>query len=102
MGDGAHFWRNVGIIAGAHAALLIAFVHWGGAGRTEAAQQIVWLSGSTAGDANGGSHTAAKPKPEPVETPEADEQPTIAPARSEIQLPVPTPTPAETPRPIVK
>src|SRR3954466_14074027 len=102
MGGSGHFWRNVGIIAGAHVALLIAFVRWGGASKTEAAQQIVWLSGSTAGDASGGSGAVAAPKPEPVETPEAEEHPTMVPAKSEIQLPVPTPPPTETPRPIVK
>jgi TonB family protein len=100
MGDGAHFWRNVGIIAGAHVALVIAFVHWGGARKTEVAQQVVWLGANLPTEASTGSHPVARATPEPTEIPEPEEQPTIARDLSEIQLPVPTPT--QTPRPIVK
>ena len=102
MGDGAHFWRNVGIIGGAHVALLIAFVRWGGAHKIEPSQQVVWLSGNTPAEANAASHAMPTPTPEPVETAEPEEQPTIPPVKSEIQLPVQTPTPAQTPRPVVK
>jgi TonB family protein len=109
MGDGARFWRNVTLIAGAHAVLLIAFVQWSSAGKSNASQQVVWLSGGQPADPNARSRAAAAAqshasKAEPTQTPESEEQPTIAPAKSEIQLPVatPTPTPAPPPRPLVK
>jgi TonB family protein len=105
MGDGARFWRNVTLIAGAHAVLLIAFVRWGNSTTTAPQQQVVWMSGgniatATATAAKRGSEAA--PTPERSEMPE--EQPTIAPAKSEIQLPVATatPTPAPTPRPLIR
>lgn len=103
MTSGARFWRNVTIIAGAHLALLIAFVRWGNSAKTTPQQQIVWLAGANTvsappPDTEAGGEPARTP--EPSETPE--EQPSIAPAKSEIQLPTATPTPTATPRPLIK
>lgn len=107
MSSGARFWRNVAIIAGAHVLFVIAFVRWGGATKPDAQQQqITWLSGANAASSvaaemsAGASREHTRPPPQEHEQPEAEEQPTIAPGKSEIQLP--TPTPAPTPRPIVK
>jgi TonB family protein len=105
MGTGARFWRNFGLIAGAHAALVVAFVRWGGASKTSTAQQVVWLSGAQpreAGSAGAIHPAAASAAPEQNETPEPEEQTSVAPVKSDIDLPTPTPVPTSTPRPTAK
>jgi TonB family protein len=105
------FWRNVVLIALAHAALIAGLIRWSVAARVPPnPESIVWL-GSTEGVATGESEDEASLAPKqarpPVEAkprkddePEEETPPLIT-AKSEIELPSPTPkpTPASTPRP---
>jgi outer membrane biosynthesis protein TonB len=105
------FWRNVVLIALAHAALIAGLIRWSVAARVPPnPESIVWL-GSTEGVATGESEeeTSSTPKqaPPPVEAkPQKDdeaeeEKPLLTTAKSEIELPSPTakPTATATPKP---
>jgi outer membrane biosynthesis protein TonB len=103
------FWRNVVLIAFAHAALIAGLIRWSVAARVPPnPESIVWL-GSTEGVATGESEeeTSSTPKqaPPPVEPkPQKDdeaeeEEPLLTTAKSEIELPSPTPKPTATATP---
>jgi TonB family protein len=98
------FWRNVGMIALAHVALLVAFVRWSGSAQKTAAQNIVWMSGGGSGPtekAARSSSTVPPPTPVAEETPAPppdEESPALAPVKSDIELPTSTPAPTATPR----
>jgi colicin import membrane protein len=98
------FWRNVGMIALAHVALLVAFVRWSGSAQKTAAQNIVWMSGGGSGPtekAARSSSTVPPPTPVAEETPAPppdEELPALAPVKSDIELPTSTPAPTATPR----
>ena len=103
------FWRNVVLIALAHAALIAGLIRWSVAARVPSnPESIVWL-GSADGVATGQSENerppAPKQAPPPVEAepqkedePEEETPPLIT-AKSEIELPSPTPKFTATPRP---
>jgi outer membrane biosynthesis protein TonB len=105
------FWRNVVLIALAHAALIAGLIRWSVAARLPPnPESIVWL-GSAEGVATGESEDETSPAPKqaplPVEAkPRKDdeaeeEKPPLITAKSEIELPSPTPKPTATatPRP---
>jgi outer membrane biosynthesis protein TonB len=105
------FWRNVVLIAFAHAALIAGLIRWSVAARVPPnPESIVWL-GSAGGVPTDESEeeTSSTPKqaPPPVEAkPQKDdeaeeEKPLLTTAKSEIELPSPTPKPTATaiPRP---
>jgi outer membrane biosynthesis protein TonB len=107
---GAHFWRNVTLIALAHVVVILGLIHWCVEARSSSnTQSIVWLSGAE--DVTGGQPASDEPpraikipspEPEskPLEKDEAEkEQPFVTTAKSEIELPKPTPTPTPTPKP---
>ncbi len=105
------FWRNVTIIALAHAIVVFGLARWSSGARKNVPQNITWMD-------------AAAFMPEPAVTPPPvvltpsndlsslrelekgpeppaadDAQPAIAPAKSEIELPTPTAIPTVTPKP---
>lgn len=104
------FWRNVVLIALAHAAFIAGLIRWSVAARVPSnSESIVWL-GSAEGVATGESEDerslAPKQAPPPVEAkPQKDEaeeeKPPLTTAKSEIELPsaTPKPTATATPRP---
>lgn len=98
------FWRNVGMIALAHVAFLVAFVRWSGSGQKAASQNVVWMSGGGSGPTEKiakSSSTVPSPTPVAEETPAPppdEESPALAPVKSEIELPTSTPAPTATPR----
>jgi outer membrane biosynthesis protein TonB len=105
------FWRNVVLIALAHAALIAGLIRWSVAARVPSnPETIVWL-GSAEGVGTGKSEDEAAPAPnqatppveaKPREKDEAEEEkPPLTTAKSEIELPSPTPKPTATatPRP---
>jgi outer membrane biosynthesis protein TonB len=105
------FWRNVVLIALAHAALIAGLIRWSVAARVPPnPESIVWLGsaeGVATGESEEGTSPAPKQAPPPVEAkprkedePEEETPPLIT-AKSEIELPSPTPKPtsASTPRP---
>ena len=103
------FWRNVVLIALAHAVLIAGLIRWSVAARVPPnAESIVWL-GSAEGVATGKSEDEASPAPNrappPVEAKprekdeEEEEKPPLTTAKSEIELPSPTPKPTATSTP---
>jgi len=103
------FWINVGLIAAAHAVIILGLIHWSRADKDASAQSIVWMNGG-AGD----GVVAEKKIPPPIKSPAPrkesktevlkerdpdEDRPFLASATSEIQLPTPTATPARTPLP---
>ena len=49
MPKNLRFWTNVGLIAAAHAAVIIGLIHWNRKGKEASAQSVVWMNGG-AGD----------------------------------------------------
>ena len=103
------FWRNVVLIALAHAALIAGLIRWSVAARVPSnPETIVWL-GSAEGVATGKSEDEASPAPnqapprveaKPREKDEEEEEkPPLTTAKSEIELPSPTPKPTATATP---
>ncbi len=103
------FWRNVVLIALAHAALIAGLIRWSVAARVPSnPETIVWLGGAE-GVAAGKSEDEASPAPNQVPPPveakprekdEAEEEkPPLTTAKSEIELPSPTPKPTATATP---
>jgi TonB family protein len=99
----ARFWRNASIIGLAHIAILLGLIRWSREAKKTNPSDIVWME-SGAGDA-GEVAVSAKASPneseripaptvEPSKVEEAEEQPSVAPVKSDIQLPARTPTPA--------
>ena len=110
MSKDSRFWRNVTLIALAHAALIAGLIRWSVEARSSSnAQSVVWL-----GDVGGASAATEpttgepprpaklSPSPEP-RLPKSNEvekqEPLLTAAKSEIELPIPTPTPTSTPKP---
>ena len=106
MSKKPRFWRNVTLIALAHAALIAGLIHWSLAARSAPdSESLVWLS---AGDlepgrsdnsvASSSKISIASVESEPLKPDEEEkEQPPLTQANSEIELP--KPTPKETPVP---
>ena len=108
MARDARFWRNVTVIGLAHVAILIGLIRWSRESKKSNASDIIWME-SGAGDV-AAAPPASEPRPnESEETPhptpeaskieEAEEQPSVAPVKSDIQLPAPVPSPTATPTP---
>lgn len=108
MARDARFWRNVAVIGLAHVAILIGLIRWSRESKKSNASDIIWME-SGAGDV-AAAPPVSKPRPnESEETPhptpeaskieEAEEQPSVAPLKSDIQLPTPLPSPTATPTP---
>jgi TonB family protein len=108
----ARFWRNVTIIGFAHIAILLGLLRWSRDARKPNPSEIVWMEGG-AGDfgeaasakpAPNESKQTPQPTPEPSKAEEAEDQPTVAPVKSDIQLPARTavPAPAATATPTSK
>ena len=104
------FWRNVVLIALAHAALIAGLIHWSVAARVPSnPENIVWLGnaeGVSTGESEDNTSPAPKQAPPPVEAKpqtddEAKDEKPLTAAKSEIELPSPTPKPTATatPRP---
>jgi outer membrane biosynthesis protein TonB len=101
------FWRNVTLIALAHAALIAGLIRWSVAARSAPdAESMVWLSGaedlaaerSESGAAALTKVSVPSAEPESLRPDEREkEQPPLTQARSEIELP--KSTPMETPVP---
>ena len=99
----ARFWRNVTIIGLAHIAILLGLIRWSREAKKPNPSDIVWMEGG-AGDsgevaasgkpAPNESEQTPQPTPEPSTTEEAEDQPSVAPVKSDIQLPARTQTPA--------
>lgn len=118
MSPEARFWRNVALIAIAHAALLLAMLHWSGGARIASAETITWLSGDP--DEPGQTADAVPSRAIAAETPEVASQPHTESAqevsrnipppsaseKSDIQIqskaPAVTPTPTAQPKAIAK
>ena len=106
MSKKPRFWRNVTLIALAHAALIAGLIRWSLAARSAPdSESLVWLS---AGDlepgrsdnsaASSSKISIASVESEPLKPEEEEkEQPPLTQANSEIELP--KPTPKETPVP---
>jgi outer membrane biosynthesis protein TonB len=109
MSKKPRFWRNVTLIALAHAALIAGLIHWSLAARSAPdSESLVWLS---AGDlepgrsdnsvASSSKISIASVESEPLKPDEEEkEQPPLTQAKSEIELP--KPTPKATPKPVPK
>jgi len=106
-GRDIRFWRNVILIAFAHAALVVGLIRWSVAARASTnAENIVWL-GAAEDLAAGQSENEKAPslqreahldQPKPLRDDQAEEEkPLVTAAHSEIELPSPTPKP--TPKP---
>jgi outer membrane biosynthesis protein TonB len=104
------FWRNVVLIALAHAALIAGLIRWSVAARVPSnPENIVWLGnaeGVSTGESEDNTSPAPKQAPPPVEAKpqtddEAKDEKPLTAAKSEIELPSPTPKPTATatPRP---
>ncbi len=103
------FWRNVVLIALAHAALIAGLIRWSVAARVPSnPETIVWLGGAegvAAGKSEDEASSAPNQVPPPVEAKprekdEAEEEkPPLTTAKSEIELPSPTPKPTATATP---
>jgi TonB family protein len=111
MARDARFWRNVTIIGLAHIAVFLGLIRWSREVKKPNPSDIVWMEGG-GGDA-GEVAASAKPAPneleqtppptpEPPRTKEAEDQPIVAPVKSDIQLPTRTPTPIATVTPTPK
>ena len=102
------FWRNVVLIALAHAVLIAGLIRWSVAARVPPnAESIVWL-GSAEGVATGESEDNTSPSPKqapplveakPQTDNEAKDEKPLTTAKSEIELPSPTPKPTATSTP---
>jgi len=106
-GRDIRFWRNVILIAFAHAVLVVGLIRWSVAARASTnAENIVWL-GAAEDLAAGQSENEKAPslqreahldQPKPLRDDQAEEEkPLVTAAHSEIELPSPTPKP--TPKP---
>src|SRR6476620_10450511 len=104
------FWRNVVLIALAHAALIAGLIRWSVAARVPSnPENIVWLGnaeGVSTGESEDNTSPAPKQAPPLVEAKpqtddEAKDEKPLTAAKSEIELPSPTPKPTATatPRP---
>jgi len=104
------FWRNVVLIALAHAALIAGLIRWSVAARVPSnPENIVWLGnaeGVSTGESEDNTSPAPKQAPPPVEAKpqtddEAKDEKPLTAAKSEIELPslTPKPTATATPRP---
>jgi outer membrane biosynthesis protein TonB len=103
------FWRNVFLIALAHAALIAGLIRWSAAAKASSnPESIVWLGGAGDLSADESEETqSSSPKQPATETQSsqkeknevADEKPVVTSAKSEIELPTATPkaTPTATP-----
>jgi len=103
------FWRNVFLIALAHAALIAGLIRWSAAAKASSnPESIVWLGGAGDLSADESEETqSSSPKQPATETQSsqkerneaADEKPVETSAKSEIELPTATPkaTPTATP-----
>ena len=102
------FWRNVVLIALAHAALIAGLIRWSVAARVPSnPETIVWLGGAE-DLAAGQSENEKAPslqreahldQPKPLRDDQAEEEKTVVtPAHSEIELPSPTPKPTPKPK----
>src|SRR5689334_17915582 len=108
MAKASRFWRNVILIALAHAALIAVLIRWSLAARASSnPESIVWLGGAgdlAAGEsANGQSSPAVHASPpEEAKSSKEDEEhekkPALVTAKSEIELPSPSPKPTPTPK----
>ena len=96
------FWRNVTLIAVAHAIALIALLRWAGNTKAASAEEITWLSGVETSEAGAGesSSTPEVSRSQDSAQERLDSETTPTPS-SEIVLPKPisTPSPPVTPSP---
>jgi TonB family protein len=108
MPKNVRFWTNVGLIAAAHAAIIVGLIRLSHGSQEVNGQGIVWMNGGT-GDgivADKKIPTTIKSpalrkesKTDPLKDRDADEdRPFLASAPSEIQLPMPKPSATATPR----
>ena len=103
------FWRNVVLIALAHAALIAGLIRWSVAERVPSnPESIVWLGnaeGVATGESEDETSPATKQAPPSVEAKRQkddeteEEKPPLTTVKSEIELPSPTPKPTATPKP---
>jgi TonB family protein len=87
------FWTNVGLVTGAHLAVLLALAR---GGRDEAQanlQNVVWMSGAVTAATE--PKSPAAPPAAPIEEPR-EAATSQTPFKSEIQMPAPTSTPTAT------
>jgi outer membrane biosynthesis protein TonB len=93
----ARFWRNVTLIAGAHAILLVALLRWAGETKAASAPEITWLSGGGEAESAESKETSgpalSSTTPEPAESAPVTESEIVLPDRT----PAVTPTPHATP-----
>jgi outer membrane biosynthesis protein TonB len=106
MSKKPRFWRNVTLIAIAHAALIAGLIRWSLAARSAPdSESLVWLSAGDLEPGRSDNSAASSSKisipsveSEPLKPDEEEkEQPPLTQANSEIELP--KPTPKETPVP---
>ena len=106
MSKKPRFWRNVTLIALAHAALIAGLIRWSLAARSAPdSESLVWLSAGDLEPGRSDNNAASSSKisiasveSEPLKPDEEEkEQPPLTQANSEIELP--KPTPKETPVP---
>ena len=97
---GTSFWRNITLIALAHIALIAALIHWSLAARASSNPESIVLLGAAADLALGESKNEASPPPNRTTAPaqssknqEAQDEPMVTGAKSEIELPSPSPKP---------
>lgn len=88
------FWRNVGLIALAHLALLMLALRWAGESKAANAPEITWLSGVSSPEED--------VVPEPPTDASSPEPLDSAAVESEIVLPEPTPRPKPSAKPTAK
>jgi len=103
------FWRNVFLIALAHAALIAGLIRWSAAAKASSnPESIVWLGGAGDLSADESEETQSSSPKQPAteiqssqkeKNEPADEKPVVTSAKSEIELPTDTPkaTPTATP-----
>src|SRR5215831_6087303 len=97
MSKNPRFWRNVTLIALAHAALIAGLIRWSLAARsTPEAESLVWLSGAEDLATERSDSSTASPKKISVPSAESESlkpnekekgQPALTQAKSEIELP---------------
>jgi len=104
MSRNAGFWRNVVLIALAHAALIVGLIRWSMAAKAPSSpESIVWLGGagnlSPDESEKQESLSATTESSRPEKDDDAKEEPVVTTAKSEIELPSATrkPTPTATP-----
>lgn len=96
----ARFWRNVTMIGILHAVAVVALLRWASGSKITSAQEITWLNTADEAVATADAAKAEEtPTGEPVRQPSpADEnQPAVAPVKSEIEIPTATPFPTAMP-----